>query len=460
MTLYRAAEFDRAALNHAQFYVNQLASLRARYMHDPGTTMTRVRKSLPQMRQALAWMQLHTTDDLEIGMALVRFVHTSIKFTSLVITPTDWAHWLDIAIDITKYTQQEQERLDFMLERSSMAFSQGDLDTASFLSADCLELAQHLNDNRRIARSYYTGALLQQKLGHLQAARDQMRQAQHYYELAGDQNGIGRVRSFQAQQAIDASEYDTAYALLRENIAMWRETGDLRQMAIEQYQLGVMLENRFMHEDALGYLESARATFQDLNERRYEAYCLQILCGLHIETHQLDAAWTFIERAYELFAETGDRRGMAGSLNYFGRIRSHQHRMPEALDYHAQAGKLAAEIRYYFHLTESHRTRADIYARLNDIPAAGEHLTQAIGYAQKSGVVLLLLSVLITAIGVLRADGRDELATQTLQMILTETDEAYIMHHIQPYLTDEIPPVGDNPPSLDGIVSRILGIYA
>lgn len=456
MIRYQAAELDQAAQKHARYYVKRLSQLRELYMKDPGQAVQQVRKNLPQMRQALAWMQSQAAHDPETGQLLVRFVHLSIKFTSLLITPADWTRWLTVGVEIAEQIRQDREHLDLLLEIGGLSFSQGDLDTADQMATDCLALAQQLNDPARIGRAYYKKALVQQKLGYIETAEMQMQQAKHYYALARDQDGIGRVRSFQAQRAIDASNYDLAYDLLRENIALWHETGDLRQMAIEQYQLGVMLGNRFMHADARTYLEDARTTFQNLNERRYEAYCLQILGDICIETHDPNTAWAFIQQAIDLFTETEDQRGVAGCLNYMGRISTLQEQPEEALRYHEQAEALAREIRYYFHITEAHRAQAEIYAHMGNTATAGHHLCEAIHAAQHSRIILLLLSVLVTAIVVLREDQQPILAAQTLQAVQSTTDESYIVYRLRPLLTNE-PSVAQMP--LEDVINAILARY-
>jgi tetratricopeptide (TPR) repeat protein len=432
--LYKVAELDAAALRHASFYQSKLKTLQSTYEEAPQSAIQKLRQTLPQIQQAHTWLYDRALADPSHAELLTDMTAAGMGYVRMVVSPDEWQRWLDQGLEAAVIANREREQLDFRFEQGVQAFRQGDLARAGNIAAEALPLAHQHNEPTCVARLYYLSALVHQKQGELDAAKHAVQQAQYHYETAGDIYGIGKVRSFMAQAAIDAANYDQAQTLLQQNIALWQQHDNPRQMAVEQYQLGVMLSNRLRFDEADGYLYEARQTFQQLADRRYEAYTLQILCHNQIEREAHDEALAMIEQAHDLFEQVNDRRGMAGCLNYMGRIYAAQYQPEHALQRHQQAVDVARSINYHFAQADAYREMCELYLKESDVAAAQQHLCAAVHAASASGSKLLVLAVLCAAVGVLRADERPSVAAQVAQTVQVATEEPIILDMLAPHI--------------------------
>lgn len=432
--LYKAEVLNEAALRHARYYLIKLTKLNEAYQSTPESAVPSLRKIMQQLQQAHSWLVTNRDVDPSHVDMLVQLTAAGMGYIRMVVSPTEWDRWLQVGIEAAVEIERSVEHLDFIIEQGIHAFRQGDLESAQARAKSGEAAATTLDETDKRAQCYYLQALIYQKRGEPEAAHHAITQARQDYEQASDQAGIGKVRSFLAQAAIDALDYERAQELLEQNIQLWDQLGDLRQMAVEQYQLGVLLSNRVMYEKSDLYLHAACQSFRKLADRRYEAYSLQILSANAMERSSLAEALAYIEQAYGLFLVVNDQRGVAGALNYMGRIYNKQGNCERAIEAHQRAADVAQAIDYRFALTDAHRSMCVIHLEKGNWLAARQHIYEAVLVGETSGNRLLILAVLAAAVGVLAADDRLLIAADVAATIQTTTDETLILQMLEPHL--------------------------
>jgi len=196
-----------------------------------------------------------------------------------------------------------------------------------------------------------------------------------------------------------------------------------------------MLSNRTLYSESDVFLQDACESFRKLADRRYEAYSLQILSANAMERDNLDGALSYIENAHTLFQAVNDQRGVAGALNYMGRIHNKHNDHARAIDVHQRAADVAQAIDYRFALTDAHRSMCEIHLKTGDLAAACRAIYTAVTVGETSGNRLLMLAVLAMAVGVLVADKRPSVAVDVACTIQATTDETLILDMLNPHIT-------------------------
>lgn len=433
--LYKTEALSAAARRHAQYYLNKLTKLKAAYQSTPESIIPDLRKIMPQVQQAHSLLFANYEVNPSDADMLVDMTVAAMGCVRMLVAAEAWGRWLRVGVEAATARGRHVDHLDFTIERGVHAFRQGDLETAWTFAQIGEETATSLAETSKRAQCTYLQALVCQKRGETKQAQVAIAKAQQDYEAANDQAGIGKVRSFMAQAAIAAMDYERAQQLLEQNIQLWQVMGDKRQMAVERYQLGVMLSNQVRYAESDTVLHDARETFQQLADRRYEAYSLQILSANAMERGFLDEALAYIEDALKLFLTVNDQRGVAGALNYMGRIYDKQGDYDRAIDAHQRATDVASAIDYRFAITDAHRSLCEIHLKTDNLNDARDAIYQAITVGETSGNQLLILAVLTSAVGVLVADQRPSIAADVACTILQATDETLILNMLEPHST-------------------------
>lgn len=431
--MFQTIELQDAARRHALFYLQKLKSLRNTYDDAPRDALHQLRQKMPQIQHALQWCLQYSTDD-DISRLYVDMLYAGLDIIPLVLPPDEWQRWLDAGLPLAQTPDAAVERLGLLMERSAMAFDRGRLDDAAYYAEQCIALdGDSALPLPKMGRAYYLYAVIQQKRDEREHATHMIQRARALFTEAGDDYGIGRVTSFEAQLAIDDLNYDRAYALLQQNIDLWQRTSNARQLAVEQYQLGLLLDNRLQHAQAQPYLEKARAIFHELSETRYEAYCLQTLASSYLDTCHIDDALSAVQQAYDLFQQVQDERGKAATLNTWGKIHTERGDTAAALSYHQQAAQIAHHIDYTFHLCEAYRLQALLES---DITVASDLLQRAYDVADRSAVKGLAWQVLTSIAVLFVRQGNMVMAAQCAKYIAAQTQEPLILKQLEAVVTE------------------------
>ena len=159
---------------------------------------------------------------------------------------------------------------------------------------------------------------------HLRQGR--LRESAHYYEQAsalareqGDKSwDEGIIETNLSLTYIRLGRYQQAEQLLRGDLALFRELGDLSGVAYALNNLGGACGEQGRYQEAAGYLREALATAREVGDRWAEADALTILGRVCHRQGRYDQAAECHRQALALFQATGSRDGEADALNGAG----------------------------------------------------------------------------------------------------------------------------------------------
>ncbi len=125
-------------------------------------------------------------------------------------------------------------------------------------------------------------------------------------------------------------DYAAAHSLLEESLAMYRELGDKRGMALSLNNLGVVAGDQGDYERAVAFYEESLALSRELGAKDTIAMVLNNLAI--VASHQRDfvAARSLYQESLGIFRELRDKRSIAVSAVNLGIVASHQGDYPAA----------------------------------------------------------------------------------------------------------------------------------
>ena len=136
-------------------------------------------------------------------------------------------------------------------------------------------------------------------------------------------NGAGNLASEQDENA-------AVEMLFKESLAIRRELGDRRGMAVSLNNLGTVACDQGDYATARTLFEENLTIFRELKDRQGIANSLDNLGAVASEQGDYEAARTLHEESLNLFRELGDRGGIAMSLMGLGRVSYYQEAYPAA----------------------------------------------------------------------------------------------------------------------------------
>lgn len=121
-----------------------------------------------------------------------------------------------------------------------------------------------------------------------------------------------------ARIAFNQSNYDQGERLAQEGLALFRELGDKRGIALTLNRLGVAAWRRGDFQAARVLLEEDLALFREMGDRDRVAWSLFMHGLLENKQGEYADASSRFEESLELFRELGNKRGIAASLTQLG----------------------------------------------------------------------------------------------------------------------------------------------
>jgi predicted ATPase/class 3 adenylate cyclase len=134
-------------------------------------------------------------------------------------------------------------------------------------------------------------------------------------------NGAGRL-------ARQQSDYPAAQALLNESLAIQRQLGDSRGIAMSLNNLGLMAWDQGDYPSARALYEESLAIRRELDDRWGIAVSLNNLGGVAFDEGDYMAAGALHQESLAIRRQLGDRRGIASSLANLGNVAYAQGRYP------------------------------------------------------------------------------------------------------------------------------------
>jgi tetratricopeptide (TPR) repeat protein/transcriptional regulator with XRE-family HTH domain len=134
-----------------------------------------------------------------------------------------------------------------------------------------------------------------------------------------------------------AGDFDLAAQHLHEALALSREIGHYRNLGVIYSVLGRMSENQQQPAEGLRYAYRALESFRVARCRPGEAFALNSVGWLQIETGDAETALPLLDRALRLHCDHGDKLGQAATWDSIGYARHLLGNEPEALNCYQRA---------------------------------------------------------------------------------------------------------------------------
>ncbi len=118
-----------------------------------------------------------------------------------------------------------------------------------------------------------------------------------------------------ARLAFTQSNYDQGEVLARESLALFRELGDTRGIALSLDRLGMAAWRRGDYTAARALMEEDLSLFKEVGDQERVAWSLFTLALLNSKQGEYTVACKLFEESLALFRELGNKRGIAASLS-------------------------------------------------------------------------------------------------------------------------------------------------
>ena len=157
-----------------------------------------------------------------------------------------------------------------------------------------------------------------------------------------------------------------AFALLEDSIRLFREVGDMRQVARSMNGKARLLVDAGHHAEARTLLQDLVRTTEDLNDPFQHALSLESLAELQVRTGEAQAAYDNYRKSSELMAGHGPprsidlpRSGMAHALVQLGQLDEAEEMLAKLIAHSRQSGRLVELTSCLEMLAESRDRRGD-----------------------------------------------------------------------------------------------------
>jgi tetratricopeptide (TPR) repeat protein len=223
------------------------------------------------------------------------------------------------------------------------------------------------------------------RLGRVDDAIAQLREALSWYRTAGDPAGQARMLGILGGMCGSVGRYREAVDCLTEALVIDRATAERFNEAVNLGNLGDVCRRLGRYPEAVEYLRQAGAIYRELGDRWSEGYAIASLGVVHDRTGQHakahDILWTSLERAREF----NDRRFEAEILNELGEVCRRLGDHEAALGHLHRALEIAEEIGDPLVQTAALNGLGDVRRAMGDADAGLGHHRSALILARRLG---------------------------------------------------------------------------
>jgi DNA-binding SARP family transcriptional activator/Tfp pilus assembly protein PilF len=241
-----------------------------------------------------------------------------------------------------------------------------------------LELFRRAGDESGEAVALHSLSIAERRLGQYESASERQRRALALFRRVGDRTGeassltglgvIGRV----------LGRYEAAADYLRQAVTVSRLADDLTDEAFALNNLGNVEQDLGDHRSAAEHHRRALELFRQLGHLDGEAHALDNLGSAQLGLGQPELAARHLEQALALFRKIGDREGQASALDSLGAAAGNAGRPLDALSCHTTALIIATEIGDPTWRARSYAGIGRAYQALGDPVRARDHYRQAL----------------------------------------------------------------------------------
>jgi non-specific serine/threonine protein kinase len=211
---------------------------------------------------------------------------------------------------------------------------------------------------------------LAREQGDYRTAQARCEQSLAIWRELGHQRGIAITLNSLGHDARNLGDYDRAAACYAEGLRLCRETGHKRGVANALNGLGILARNRGDYEQAIAYYQEGLALDRELGDTRRMAITLNNMGTVAGSRGDAARAAQFFEESLALRRALGDRRGVALALKNLGCAYFLQGN-------HRRAETLLAESLRLFHELENQQGVAFCLETLGEVAAAADQPARA-----------------------------------------------------------------------------------
>jgi two-component system sensor histidine kinase UhpB len=258
----------------------------------------------------------------------------------------------------------------------------GKNDIAMREARDAARLADSLNSAFWLSSAYTYLVHLHQETGQIDSARQYLAKAE---ALARSNKGnMKTLVNFLRSAGLfykNQGEYKEALKYMLESVEVWDKRGEF--LAGQFLNLGNVYINLGDFKNAADYHLRALRTFEEINNTRGQAYCLQSLGSDFQSMKQYTTAKTYFERALKLKEQLKDDRGKLTSLLSLGDVHKDLEEYKKATEYYDDG--LAMSTRMNAKGMQAHiwYHKGILSLRMNNLAQARKSLESSIALASQ-----------------------------------------------------------------------------
>ena len=197
---------------------------------------------------------------------------------------------------------------------ATLAFAQGDLDSAAALGQQALALHPDLGDKKGTAFAHYllgTTSLMKDDPG---PAEGSLKESLRLFREAGDQWGAASALRFMATLATAGGKYGEAGGMAEESLRLYREVGYKRGAGYTLLSLGRLAYIERDYARAAALFEDGHSSLGDVRDREGVAIADHYLADLARTTGDCCTAIALYQKSLKTHGEMGNRRFLAQPL--------------------------------------------------------------------------------------------------------------------------------------------------
>ena len=317
-------------------------------------------------------------------------------------------------------------RLESLLGRCDASRKRGELDAAGEFAADCLALAERVDDRRYRAAATRRLGEIEWRRGRYDRAREQYEDSLELARELGDRGLEASCLRYLGIVAWEVDDYERARERYERSLAIKRELGDRSGEAKTLNNLGTVAHQRGAYERATECFRHSLAIKRELGDRHGEANTLNNLGVIAETVGEYDRAQEYHERSLELTCELGDRHGEVISRQNVAGLAAERGRYDRAVEELRRSLELATELEDRHGEAHSRITLGTVRRRQGRLPSAREQVETGLALAREVGTPTEERRALRELVALAREEGdlgRAESLLETARSVGTDTGD-------------------------------------
>jgi predicted ATPase/DNA-binding SARP family transcriptional activator len=245
----------------------------------------------------------------------------------------------------------------------------------------------------------------------LQRGLDRLRQAGDLVGVADNLIGLGAVSA-------SLGQYELALAHFEESAELYDHGRDRIGHALAILQAGIVNRTRGTYAAAQAEMEHALAEYRQLGDQKMVSNCLSHYARLLVLLGKIDQAQLVTQESLTISRAIEDRWSHGGALMALGQVAYASGRFQEAQRTLAESGRECADLNEFERMVDALIWQGLAEVALGDLPAADQHLREALRLAAQGSLVRCQLGALCgLAEGWARSDQPERALAATLVVL-------------------------------------------